>query len=59
MTTTHRPTTYTPDDELSAARRMLAIGDATRVIELLEGRADREQSGEALALLGDAYFLAA
>ena len=59
MTTTQRPATYTPDESLSAARRMLAIGDAARAIELLEGRADREPSGEALALLGDAYFLGA
>jgi hypothetical protein len=43
----------------NAARRMLSVGDATRVIELLEGRAEQDLSGESLALLGDAYFLAA
>lgn len=42
-----------------AARRLLAAGDAARTIELLEGRAGDDESGESLALLGDAYFLAA
>lgn len=43
----------------TAARSMLAVGDAARAIELLEGRAEHDETGEGLALLGDAYFLAA
>jgi hypothetical protein len=46
-------------DVQSAARRMLSVGDASRTIELLEGRAELDESGVLLALLGDAYFLAA
>jgi hypothetical protein len=42
----------------AAAKRMLAAGDSRRAIELLEGRAEEDRSGESLALLGDAYFLA-
>jgi hypothetical protein len=38
---------------------MLAVGDHARAIELLEGRAENDPTGESLALLGDAYFLAA
>ena len=60
MSTTQRPAVYAHVDErYAAARRMLAVGDATRAIELLDGRADHDETGEAQALLGDAYFLAA
>jgi hypothetical protein len=38
---------------------MLAVGDAARAIELLETIADADATGESLALLGDAHFLAA
>jgi hypothetical protein len=46
-------------DALTAARRMIAAGDANRAIDALAGPATRDETGEALALLGDAYFLAA
>ena len=59
MSTTQRTAPSSYVDEHSAARRMLAVGDATRAIELLEGRAERDVTGQLLALLGDAYFLAA
>jgi hypothetical protein len=42
----------------NAARRMIAAGDAARAIEVLDGIATGDETGEALALLGDAHFLA-
>ena len=59
MSTTQRAAADPHVEARNAARRMLAVGDATRAIELLEGRAERDHGGESLALLGDAYFLAA
>jgi len=64
MATTQCPssTGFTTDpnaDTRNAARGMLAVGDHARAIELLEGRAENDPTGESLALLGDAYFLAA
>jgi hypothetical protein len=38
---------------------MLAVGDAARAIDLLEPLTKKDETGEALALLGDAYFLVA
>ena len=46
-------------DAPSAARRLIAAGEAARAIELLERIAAGDETGEALALLGDAYFLTA
>jgi len=40
-----------------AARRMLSLGEFSRVIELLDGWADADPGGESLVLLGDAWFL--
>jgi len=40
-----------------AARRMLVLGEFSRAIELLEGRAITDPGGESLVLLGDAWFL--
>ncbi len=45
-------------DRRDAARRMLAAGDPARATALLEGIADADPTGECLALLGDASFLA-
>ncbi|HJU64385.1 MAG TPA: peroxidase family protein, partial [Gemmatimonadaceae bacterium] len=59
MSTAQRPATDPYIEARNAARRMLAAGDVARALELLEALVDRDQSGEAYALLGDAYFLAA
>lgn len=40
-----------------AARRMLAVGDAARAVDLLQGSAAEDPTGESLVLLGDAFFL--
>lgn len=59
MSTTHSAAADSHADARDAARRMLSAGDAKRAIDLLETRAKLDESGEELALLGDAYFLAA
>ena len=41
------------------ARQFLAVGNAARAIEALEGSASSDPAGEGLSLLGDAYFLQA
>jgi hypothetical protein len=58
MSTTQQPA----DPHLEpreVARRMIASGDASRATELLEAIVAQDDTGEALALLGDAHFLAA